>query len=86
MVPNKMLKGKKCELEIKNKYSSIGCKTIPTGKGSDFLALCPNKIPTFVEVKSCKSNLTPFQRKIRETIVKSGFNYTIERCGCRNLV
>jgi hypothetical protein len=44
-------KGRICETTKKIEYERKGCLVVPTGKGHDFLAVCPNKKPTFVEVK-----------------------------------
>jgi len=73
---------KLCENTKRQKYSQQGCLVIPTGKGSDFLAICPNKKPTLVEVKKGCQPLTKLQRKTMEEAPKKGLGYKIERCSC----
>ena len=55
---------------------------MPTGKGHDFLSICPNKKPTFVEVKKGCGSLTEFQKKTMNEVRKGGYEYKIERCSC----
>jgi len=80
---NKVLsEWKLCEITKSTEYKQRGCLVIPTGKGSDFLAICPDKSPTFVEVKSACGPLTTLQRETMNNVQKSGFKYKIERCDC----
>jgi len=72
-----------CEIEKRLKYLRQGCSVVTTGKGSDFLAICPDKKLTFVEVKKGCQPLTKLQRKTMEDVRKSGSEYEIERCDCR---
>ena len=73
---------KLCEIAKSTEYKQRGCLVIPTGKGSDFLAICPDKKPTFVEVKKGCGSLTTLQRKTRNNVRKNGWGYEIERCDC----
>jgi len=71
-----------CEIAKSTEYKQRGCLVVRTGKGSDFLAICPDKKPTFVEVKKGCGSLTKLQRKTRDNARKSGFEYKVERCDC----
>jgi hypothetical protein len=86
-MPLRLLKGrpvgKVCEELKMNEYTMKGCRVLPTGRGSDFLAICPTEKPKLVEVKFCRGGLTPFQRKTRDIAEKSGIPYVVERCGCK---
>jgi hypothetical protein len=73
---------KLCEIAKSAEYQEQGCLVVPTGRGSDFLAVCPNRKPMLVEVKKGCGSLTKFQRETRDSAAKNGFNYTVERCGC----
>ena len=73
---------KLCEIRKSMEYKRRGCLVIPTGKGSDFLTICPDKKPTFVEVKSGCGPLTKLQKETMNNVRKSGFGYKIERCAC----
>jgi hypothetical protein len=54
---------------------------LPTGRGSDFVATCPDKT-VVVEVKHGCGPLTHLQKKTRDEIRKSGYEYITERCSC----
>lgn len=71
-----------CELAKKIEYEQNGCKVVPTGKGSDFAAVCPSKPLTFVEVKQGCGSLTELQKKTMKEVTDSGLEYKIERCSC----
>ena len=71
-----------CENTKRQQYSQQGCLVIPTGKGSDFLAICLGKKPTLVEVKKGCQPLTKLQRKTMKEAPTRGLEYTIERCDC----
>jgi hypothetical protein len=73
---------KLCETAKSTEYQSRGCVIAPTGKGSDFVAVCPDRKTTLVEVKKGCGSLTKLQKETRERALASGFNYKIERCGC----
>jgi hypothetical protein len=75
-------KGQACETAKKIEYGQKGCTVIPTGKGHDFLTICPNEKATFHEVKKGCGDLTEFQKKTRAEVTKSGFGYEIDRCSC----
>jgi len=66
----------------KIEHERKGCYVVPTGKGSDFVAICPNKKPIFVEVKQGCGSLTELQKKTMKEVIESGFEYKIERCSC----
>lgn len=72
-----------CETSKKVEYESRGCKVIRTGRGSDFVAVCPDKPLTFVEVKKGCGSLSKLQRKTRKQVEKNGLQYKVERCGCK---
>ena len=72
----------RCEIEKRLEYSGRGCKVATTGKGSDFLAICPDEKPTLVEVKKGCRPLTKFQRRTMNEAHKKGLGYKVERCGC----
>lgn len=74
---------KLCEIARSIEYEQRKCLVIPTGKGSDFLAICPDEKPTFVEVKKGCGPLTKLQKRTMKKVRKSGLNYKIERCDCR---
>ena len=76
------LKWEICEKTKKIEHERQGCLVVPTGKGHDFLAICPDRKPTFVEVKEGCGSLTKFQRKTMNEVRKSGYEYKIERCSC----
>jgi hypothetical protein len=71
-----------CEMTKKIEHERKGCYVVPTGKGSDFVAICPNKKPIFVEVKQGCGSLTELQKKTMKEVIESGFEYKIERCSC----
>ena len=73
-------KGNACERTKIRQSERRGCKTIRTGKGSDFLELCPGKVPTLVEVKSRKSSLTRTQRKMKTWAANNGLGFRVDRC------
>jgi hypothetical protein len=73
---------KLCEIAKSTKYQEQGCLVVPTGKGSDFLAVCPDRKPTLVEVKERCGPLTRFQKETRDNAGKNGFDYKVERCNC----
>jgi len=82
MSRKKVSDGRVCETTKKIEHERKGCLAVPTGKGSDFLSICPDKKPTYVEVKKGCGSLTPFQKKTRDEVRKSGYEYKIERCSC----
>ena len=71
-----------CEDSKKRQDQNRGCRIIDTGIGSDYLRLCPNEKPTFVEVKDGCHSISKLQNKTRTTVQKLGFQYKVERCGC----
>ena len=71
-----------CENEKRQQYSEKGCKVVPTGKGSDFLAICPDQKPLLVEVKDGCHGLTELQKKTMNQANSNGWEYRTERCGC----
>jgi len=73
---------KKCEDSWKNYDLSRGCKVVPTGKGSDYLRICPGEKLTFVEVKDGCHSISKTQSSTRELVKKMGFDYKIARCDC----
>jgi hypothetical protein len=54
----------------------------PTGRGTDFVAVCPDRKPTLVEVKKECGSLSKLQRETRDRALASGFDYKVERCNC----
>jgi hypothetical protein len=81
-MPTKETEWRVCETTKKIEHERKGCLVVPTGKGHDFLSICPNQKPTFVEVKKGCGSLTEFQKKTMKEIRESGFEYKIERCSC----
>jgi hypothetical protein len=81
-MPKKEKEWRICELAKKIDYERKGCQVIPTGKGSDFAAICPSKPLTLVEVKQGCGSLTEFQKRTRKKVIDSGLEYKIERCSC----
>jgi len=73
---------KLCETAKSIEYQEQGCVVAPTGRGSDFVAACPNRRPTLVEVKKGCGPLTKLQRETRDRALASGFDYKVERCSC----
>jgi hypothetical protein len=73
--------GKLCERAKKNEYQARGCITAPTGRGSDFVAFCPNSKPALVEVKKGRGSLSKLQRETRDNASANGYDYIVERCG-----
>ena len=71
-----------CEMTKKIEHERKGCYVVPTGKGSDFVAICPNKKPIFVEVKQGCGSLTELQKKTMKEVIESGFEFKIERSSC----
>jgi len=71
-----------CEIAKIMEYQANGCLTARTGRGSDFVAICPSRKPTIVEVKKGCGPLTKLQRETRDNAADSGFDYKVERCGC----
>jgi len=74
--------GRLCESAKRIEYQSRGCLTETTGRGSDFVAICPDRKPTLVEVKKGCGSLSKLQQKTRDNASANGFNYNVERCGC----
>ena len=81
-MPKKEPEWRICERTKMIEQEHQGCLVVPTGKGHDFLVVCPNKKPTFVEVKKGCGALTEFQRKTMNKVRESGYEYKIERCSC----
>ena len=73
---------KKCEDAWKAYDKSRDCKVIPTGIGSDYLRICPDETPTFVEVKDGCHDISKTQKSTRTLVKKLGFDYKVERCNC----
>ena len=73
---------KKCEDTWKKIDHDRGCKIIPTGIGSDYLRVCPDEKPTFVEVKDGCHDISPTQKATRSDAKKLGFGYQVNRCNC----
>jgi hypothetical protein len=71
-----------CERTKMIEYERRGCAVIQTGRGSDFVAVCPDRKATFVEVKKGCGSLTEFQKKTMQEVRKKGFDYEVERCSC----
>jgi len=71
---------KKCEDMWKEIDRNRGCKIIPTGIGSDYLRICKNEKPTFVEVKDGLHDISPTQKTTRDLVTKLGFGYKVNRC------
>jgi hypothetical protein len=82
MVMPKKEKWRICETTKKIDYERKGCQVIPTGKGSDFAAICPSQPLTLVEVKQGCGPLTKFQKETRKKAIDSGLEFKIERCSC----
>ena len=74
--------GKGCEDFWKSVDKSLGCKIIKTGIGSDYLKICPDKKPTFVEVKDGCHSISKTQRVTRDFVKKIGLDYEVKRCNC----
>jgi len=75
--------GRVCEISKEIEYQINGCMIEPTGRGSDFLAVCPNSKPTLVEVKKGCGSLSRLQMETRDKVLASGiYDYKIERCSC----
>ena len=77
-----MREGKLCETAKTIEYQARGCITAPTGRGSDFIAICPESKPTLVEVKKGCGSLSKLQRETRDNASANGYGYKVERCGC----
>jgi hypothetical protein len=77
-----MREGMLCETAKKIEYLASGCLTATTGRGSDFIAICPGKKPTLIEVKKGCGSLSRLQRETRNKAAANGFDYKVERCGC----
>jgi len=73
---------KLCETAKTIEYQAQGCATAPTGRGSDFIAVCPSRKPTLVEVKKGCGSLSKLQQETREKALANDFDYKVERCGC----
>ena len=82
VMPTKETDWRLCERTKKIEHQRKGCYVVQTGKGSDFVAICPNKKPIFVEVKQGCGSLTELQKKTMKEVRESGFEYKIERCSC----
>jgi len=74
-----------CENAKMIEHERKGCLVVPTGKGHDFLSICPNQKPTFVEVKKGCGSLTEFQKKTMKEVKENGYEYKIERCSCSKI-
>lgn len=81
-VPKKEPDWQLCEQTKMIEHERNGCLVVPTGKGHDFLTICPSEKPTFIEVKQGCGSLTEFQRKTLNKVKESGYEYKIERCSC----
>jgi hypothetical protein len=81
-MPRKEPEWRICERTKMIEHEREGCLVVPTGKGSDFIAICPNKKPLFVEVKQGCGSLTEYQKKTMLEVRKSGYEYKTERCSC----
>jgi hypothetical protein len=75
-----------CEDTKKVEYESKGCKVATTGKGSDFVAVCPDKPLIFVEVKQGCGPLSKLQKKTKDEVTKKGAEYRTERCSCHKKI
>jgi hypothetical protein len=82
VMPKKEVDWRLCEHIKMIEHERRGCAVIHTGKGSDFVAICPDRKPTFVEVKKGCGSLTEFQKKTMQEVRKSGLDYKVERCSC----
>ena len=51
---------------------------ILTGKGLDFLAICPDEKSTFVDVKIGYGSFTKLQRKTKYNVKENGLKYNVE--------
>ena len=81
-MPRKEPEWRICERTKMIEHERRGCLVVPTGKGSDFVSICPDKKPIFVEVKKGCGSLTEFQKKTMQEVRKNGFEYNVERCSC----
>ncbi len=75
--------GRLCEEAKKLEYQARGFLVETTGRGSDFVAIRPGYKPVLVEAKNCKGSLSKLQIKTRERALANGFDYRVERCGCK---
>jgi len=75
--------GRLCEEAKKIEYQGRGYLVETTGRGSDFVAVKPGSKPILVEVKNCKGGLSKLQNETRKRAVSNGFDYRVERCGCK---
>lgn len=75
---------KQCEDLWKSLAKQQGCKIFKTGIGSDYLKICPDKKPTFVEVKDGCHDISKTQKATRDFVKKIGFNYEVKRCNCNS--
>jgi hypothetical protein len=69
-------------LRLLSEYQEQGCVVAPTGRGSDFVAACPNRRLALVEVKQGCGSLSKLQNETRDRALASGFDYKVERCNC----
>jgi hypothetical protein len=74
---------KLCETAKSIEYQGQGCFVAPTGRGSDFVAVCPDRKPTLVEVKKGYGALSKLQRETRDLALTSGFDYKVELLNSR---
>ena len=73
---------KNCENSKKLESKQRGCRTIDTGIGSDFLEMCPDSRPTFVEVKEHCGSISSTQRATKAFAKRIGLGYRVDRCSC----
>jgi hypothetical protein len=75
-------KGEYCERKVRRELLDECIKVTPLKKGADFLCIKPNGTETLIEAKCNQSQLTVYQKRLKENWENSGKEYNIRRCGC----
>lgn len=75
-------KGDYCERRVKAEILRECTRVVDLRKGADFLCIKADGTEKLVEAKCNRSQLTAFQKEVKETWEKSGKRYEIKRCSC----
>ncbi len=80
MTSPQVRKGVACERVTETELKPRCEVLVKMEKGADFLCISPDGKGKFVESKSGRSGLTPYQREFKRKAEAAGFHYEIFRC------
>lgn len=75
-------KGDYCERKVRTELLDECVTVTPLKKGADFLCIKPDGTETLIEAKCNQSQLTVYQKGLKERWESSGKDYEIRRCRC----